>query len=679
MRALPCGDPLGPSPLARSLDPCSLRRVRPRQRLAAAAAAGSLEEAFRASDVHHSGAIDLRECRTLIQRFHPDLDELKATQLIEASSAAFVAYSSLLLTLKEQGLDVSGNQGDEDDSDNDGLSVGKGLSENSRSQVLQAAGHDKSVVTDEEDSHFILKPYNEVEARVYETIWAASAEPLQRYVGLFGGVIEVETAGQRRKFMRISNLLKDAEDPCVMDCKLGTRTFKESEVASQKPRADLYKQLEKLAPERITEEERASASCTKYTWMVTRDSISSSARLGFRIDGISSREGVRVHPMALHRLREDREIVPMLLRVLPPRRRSDPDGTARRRLAFTKDIVAELTELTARLQDSSFFKSHEIIGASVLFVVDKMRVRVHLIDFAKTEPLPEGVKVDHRQPWKPGNREDGVLLGVDSLLRLWTQALCALQSETGSDLLVDRTLQEEVDKLGHLLQKYSVNTSLFRSRGLEELVWELQAEQSVSLELDGRGRMRRSVDVVKVWILVDIPPGEDENQSSLASSIGHGSTRVLMAEVQRRPLARKMGAGESWQVALKRAISELLGISPDKQSTHFDVLAGTYMYSCEEKLGNKHGYTGLYSVYHIHEVDVRIVDPAHPDLSFMGLPACEPFRTVMDYNMLLGSEVRRWGWAYPSDLGHALRGTVAGFPHGINPAGTVAVPLPECA
>ena len=46
--------------------------------------------------------------------------------------------------------------------------------------------------------------------------------------------------------------------PCVMDIKIGSRTFLEDEVSNQKLRPDMLKKMDKQDPNEATEEERAA-------------------------------------------------------------------------------------------------------------------------------------------------------------------------------------------------------------------------------------------------------------------------------------------------------------------------------------------------------------------------------------------------------------------------------------
>ena len=64
--------------------------------------------------------------------------------------------------------------------------------------------------------------------------------------------------------------------------------------------------------------------------------------------------------------------------------------------------------------------SLQLIGSSLLFVYDNSGLAtVHMIDFGKTIPLTEGVSISHLDEWVEGNHEDGYLIGLDNLIRLW--------------------------------------------------------------------------------------------------------------------------------------------------------------------------------------------------------------------------------------------------------------------
>ncbi len=55
-------------------------------------------------------------------------------------------------------------------------------------------------------------------------------------------------------------------------------------------------------------------------------------------------------------------------------------------------------------------------------------VEVRMIDFAKTTRLPDGAELSHRAPWVHGNREDGYLTGLDSIISVFE----AVGSESGA-------------------------------------------------------------------------------------------------------------------------------------------------------------------------------------------------------------------------------------------------------
>eukprot|EP00908_Phaeocystis_cordata_P021471 Transcript_3825.p4 GENE.Transcript_3825~~Transcript_3825.p4 ORF type:complete len:218 (+),score=87.05 Transcript_3825:1269-1922(+) len=191
-----------------------------------------------------------------------------------------------------------------------------------------------------------------------------------------------------------------------------------------------------------------------------RDAASSSATLGFRV------EGIRVGNATFadcKRLRTPQQLATALHWYL--------GGSEPRR----KVLLAQLIALRHALEASEWVFRHELIGVSLLFVYDAQahepagceaardspsrspqpsapsspappsspqrprddwvagmaassggKVVVRMIDFAKVVPLEPGERLTHRTTWEQGNREDGFLAGLDALIELWGEPLQAL-------------------------------------------------------------------------------------------------------------------------------------------------------------------------------------------------------------------------------------------------------------
>uniref|UniRef100_A0A2K6KG00 Kinase n=1 Tax=Rhinopithecus bieti TaxID=61621 RepID=A0A2K6KG00_RHIBE len=264
---------------------------------------------------------------------------------------------------------------------------------------VQLAGHTGSFKA-AGTSGLILKRCSEPERYCLARLMA---DALRGCVPAFHGVVERDG----ESYLQLQDLLDGFDGPCVLDCKMGVRTYLEEELtkARERPklRKDMYKKMLAVDPEAPTEEEHAQRAVTKPRYMQWREGISSSTTLGFRIEGIKKADGSCSTDFKTTRSREQ------VLRVFEEFVQGDEE--------VLKRYLNRLQQIRDTLEVSEFFRRHEVIGSSLLFVHDHChRAGVWLIDFGKTTPLPDGQILDHRRPWEEGNREDGYLLGLDNLI-----------------------------------------------------------------------------------------------------------------------------------------------------------------------------------------------------------------------------------------------------------------------
>lgn len=79
------------------------------------------------------------------------------------------------------------------------------------------------------------------------------------------------------------------QDPYVIDIKMGTRTFLESEVSKSSARPDLYQKMVAIDPDAPTPEEHQAKAVTKLRYMQFREQQSSTCSQGFRIEAMKCR------------------------------------------------------------------------------------------------------------------------------------------------------------------------------------------------------------------------------------------------------------------------------------------------------------------------------------------------------------------------------------------------------
>ncbi|XP_052767031.1 uncharacterized protein LOC128207889 isoform X1 [Mya arenaria] len=270
---------------------------------------------------------------------------------------------------------------------------------------IQLAGHQGNFQAGEPGA--ILKKYDKHEHQSFNKLMV---DVLRSYVPEYRG--EVVKDGEC--YLQLQDLLCEFEAACVMDVKMGCRTYLEDELtkARQKPtlRKDMYQKMVEVDPGAPTPEEHAQKAITKPRYMQWRDDMSSSTGMGFRIEGIRKSDGAQVKNF---KTTKDRASVKTSLRQF-----------VEEHPAVVTKYVRRLKAIKVTQESSPFFSSHEVIGSSLLFVHDRSgSASIWMIDFGKTVPLPSSVQVTHRKPWQEGNHEDGYLTGIDNLISIFQELL----------------------------------------------------------------------------------------------------------------------------------------------------------------------------------------------------------------------------------------------------------------
>ena len=285
-----------------------------------------------------------------------------------------------------------------------------------------AAGHDGNI---ERDGFFYkLEVKNRFEnERILLEKLSTTTDSMARCVPEFCGVEEID--GKRYLKMRSLTEKFDAATMCIMDAKMGVRCFAEKELGEKKPRPDLFEKLLKLGLPALTRSvlspaEIEAKEITKARWMTLRDATSSTKELGFRVDGVVTPDRKRKPAGDLATCRADSQVIEALRSFLP---------AGKNQKATAASVLARLDEIEENLRSSEIFFNSEVIGSSLFFVADaKGNTGVWMLDFGLTCPaeVPSG-RLRHEVPWKVGNHEDGYLIGLANMRRLWRRMMMELE------------------------------------------------------------------------------------------------------------------------------------------------------------------------------------------------------------------------------------------------------------
>ncbi|XP_061582325.1 inositol-trisphosphate 3-kinase A [Cololabis saira] len=273
-----------------------------------------------------------------------------------------------------------------------------------QSSWVQLAGHQGNFQLSKVGE--VLKLFCEPEARCLNFLMR---DPLRPFVPQYHGLI---TRGENC-YMRLEDLLSGLRRPVIMDCKMGVRTYQEDELMKARTKAtlrsDMYQKMVTVDASAPSAEEHAQRGVTKWRYLQWRDMTTSTSKLGFRIEGIMMEDGSVQRDF--RKIQTLAQVTDALL--FFTRSQLDTLNAYQSRLLALKDA----------LRSSSFFRTHEVIGSSLLFVHDHSKASVWMIDFGKTSPLPDTKELQHNVPWAEGSREDGYLIGLASLTTALSQAI----------------------------------------------------------------------------------------------------------------------------------------------------------------------------------------------------------------------------------------------------------------
>ncbi|CAH8830283.1 unnamed protein product [Trichobilharzia szidati] len=267
---------------------------------------------------------------------------------------------------------------------------------------VQLSGHEGSLISNGKGS--VLKRYSQCEA---QCLLQLQSDVLRSFVPQYQG--EKLLNGER--YLKMQDLLYNFKSPSVMDCKIGQRTYLESEVSvdGTNIRKDLYLKMISTSPSAPTDKEHQDKGVSKIRYLQWRDSISSTAEFGFRIEAIKT-YGECTRRNFQHTCTWD-ELTTYFKIFIKSRK------------TIAQMYLTRLLKLRIALEASEFFARHEFIGSSLLFVHDESGyANVWLIDFAKIFSLCDSqIRLNHRSAWHFGNHEDGYLTGIDNLIRLFEE------------------------------------------------------------------------------------------------------------------------------------------------------------------------------------------------------------------------------------------------------------------
>jgi len=234
-------------------------------------------------------------------------------------------------------------------------------------------------------------------------------------------LIDVKQSTGRRVILEMEDLTHGIQGACLMDIKMGSRTFTEEDVASHSLRDDLLSKMLKMEPDAATEEEVKAGGITKMRYLQFREHATTTKQLGFRVDAVQlSAEAPEAGLVPDgEELRSNISTVEKVQEVI--------QLYVQQRRQLLESFLPQLRHLRSTLEACDTFMQHEFVRTSVLLVYSNATnsTSVHIIDLTRVSHLG-GTRITHRNEWEPGNHEDGYLVGLDNLINQFEEVLASM-------------------------------------------------------------------------------------------------------------------------------------------------------------------------------------------------------------------------------------------------------------
>jgi len=217
---------------------------------------------------------------------------------------------------------------------------------------------------------------------------------------------------------------------------------------------------------------------------------------------------------------------------------------------------------------------------------------------------------------------------------------------------------------------------------VEELYWEVvTCRESVLTGLKTLGRLKRVTRFVKIRLAAEISGVRHILFSRMQfRHDGHVNEEKRLPLRKLQWLEQYVGSGvevhhekcltedcaytEDWRAGARRALEERFKLEPEWQKQHLEEVPGSHSFRVEDVRSD--GYPGLCTLYCIHEVTLRVIDPTHPDAKIIGLPMGVEFVTtdgeytfekLSTDEIPMGAQMNIWAWLQESAAPAATSGS----------------------